>query len=153
MLRRINDVLPELIVNIVLYGLLVQVIGVWFVADKLRYSIGLWMGIAVAAGMAVHMAVVIRDSVDLVAEKQIRRRVVLFSLLRYVIVVLVFAAVLFFRFGNPVVMFLGVMGLKAAAYILPFTHKFLSKIGIVEAFSYGQMPEELPEDKGSDVSL
>lgn len=153
MLRRINDVLPELIVNIILYGLLVQVIGVWFVADKLRYSTGLWLGIAVAAGMAVHMAVVIRDSVDLMAEKQIRRRVVLFSLLRYVIVVLAFAAVLFFRLGNPVVMFIGVMGLKAAAYVQPFTHRILSKMGIVKAYPYGQMPEELSEDKGSDVSL
>lgn len=153
MLRRINDVLPELIVNIILYGLLVQVIGVWFVVDKLRYSTGLWLGIAVAAGMAVHMAVVIRDSVDLMAEKQIRRRVVLFSLLRYVIVVLAFAAVLFFRLGNPVVMFIGVMGLKAAAYVQPFTHRILSKMGIVEAYPYGQMPEELSEDKGSDVSL
>lgn len=153
MLRRINDVLPELILNIILYGLLVQIIGIWFVTDKLRYSTGLWMGIAAAAGMAVHMAVVIRDSVDLMAEKQIRRRVVLFSLLRYVIVVLVFAAVIFFRLGNPVVMFLGVMGLKAAAYVQPFTHKILSKLGIVEAYPYGQMPEEPAKDKGSDVSI
>lgn len=127
MLRRINDVLPELIVNIILYGLLVQVIGVWFAADKLRYTTGLWLGIAVSAGMAVHMAVVIRDTVELMAEKQIRRRVVIFSLLRYVIVVLIFAAVLFFRLGNPIVMFIGVMGLKAGAYLQPFTHKIFLK--------------------------
>lgn len=127
MLRRINDVLPELIINIILYGLLVQVIGIWFVADKLRYTTGLWFGIAAAGGMAVHMAIVIRDSVDLMAEKQIRRRVVLFSLLRYIVVVLVFAAVMFFRLGNPIVMFIGVMGLKAAAYVQPFTHKISLK--------------------------
>lgn len=127
MLRRINDVLPELVLNIILYGLLVQVIGVWFVADKLRYTTGLWFGIASAAGMAVHMAIVIRDTVDLMTEKQIRRRVVLFSLLRYIVVVLVFAAVMFLRLGNPIVMFIGVMGLKAAAYVQPFTHKILSK--------------------------
>lgn len=127
MLRRLNDVLPELILNIILYGLLVQVAGIWFVEDKLRYTTGLWFGIAVACGMAVHMAVVIRDTVELMAEKQIRRRVVIFSLLRYVVVVLIFAAVLFFRLGNPIVMFIGVMGLKAGAYLQPFTHKILLK--------------------------
>lgn len=127
MLRRINDVLPELILNIVLYGLIAQIIGVWFVADKLRYTTGLWLGVAVAAGMAVHMAVVIRDTVELMAEKQIRRRTLLFSLLRYVAVVLVFVATAYFRLGDPVVMFIGVMGLKAAAYIQPFTHKILSR--------------------------
>ena len=41
MLRRINEALPELILGIILYGLAVELIGVWFVADKLRYSTGL----------------------------------------------------------------------------------------------------------------
>ena len=44
MLRRINQVLPELILEIFLYGLLVQLVGVWFVEDKLLYSTGLWIG-------------------------------------------------------------------------------------------------------------
>lgn len=48
MLKRINDVLPELILEIFLYGLLVQLTGVWFVENKLLYSTGLWIGIAAA---------------------------------------------------------------------------------------------------------
>ncbi len=136
MLRRINDILPELILEILVYGLIVQLIGVWFVEDKLRYSTGLWMGIVVAIGMAIHMAIVIRDAVDMAVEKQAKVRTTMFSILRYVVVVVVFVIVVYFRLGNVVTMFIGVMGLKAAAYFQPFTHKFLSK----------------DKERGSDVS-
>ena len=74
MLKRINDVLPELILEIFLYGLLVQLTGVWFVENKLLYSTGLWIGIAAAMGMAIHMAVVILDTMDLAIEKQADRK-------------------------------------------------------------------------------
>ena len=127
MLKRINDILPELILEIFIYGLLVQLIGIWFVEDKLHYSVGLWLGIATAMGLAIHMATVIRDSMDLAAAKGAKVRTTVFSILRYVIVVILFIVVLYFDLGNVIVMFIGVMGLKAAAYLWPFTHKLLTK--------------------------
>lgn len=127
MLKRINDILPELILEILIYGLLVQLIGMWFVEDKLHYSVGLWLGIATAMGLAIHMATVIRDSMDLAAAKGAKVRTTVFSILRYVIVVILFIVVLYFDLGNVIVMFIGVMGLKAAAYLWPFTHKLLTK--------------------------
>ena len=36
MLKRINDALPGLVVGIILYGIVIQLTGVWFVEDKLR---------------------------------------------------------------------------------------------------------------------
>ena len=62
MLKRINDALPGLVFGIVFYGIVVQLIGVWFVTDKISYSIGLWYGIAIAVGMAVNIATVIYDA-------------------------------------------------------------------------------------------
>ena len=53
MLKRINEALPGLIFGIIIYGVLVQLTGVWFVADKAAYSIGLWYGICIAIGMAI----------------------------------------------------------------------------------------------------
>ena len=70
MIKRLNKALPALLLGIVLYGLLVQFIGVWFVKDKLLYSTGLWIGIAMAMGMAIHIAVVIEDAIALNGEKQ-----------------------------------------------------------------------------------
>ena len=49
MLKRINAVLPELIMGILVYGVVLQFAGVWFVQDKIRYSSGVWLGIAIAA--------------------------------------------------------------------------------------------------------
>ncbi len=127
MLRRINEILPELIAEILVYGVIIQLTGVWFVEDKLRYSVGLWIGIAIAMGMAIHMAVVILDSMDMAIEKKARVRTTIFSMLRYVVVVLLFVIVIYFKLGNIITMFIGVMGLKAAAYLQPFAHKLLEK--------------------------
>lgn len=127
MLKRINQILPELILEIFAYGLIIQLAGVWFVADKLFFTIGLWLGIGTAMGMAIHMAVVILDAVNIAIERKAKVRTTLFSALRYVVVVLLFVAVLYFKIGNVVAMFVGVMGLKVAAYLQPFTHKFIKK--------------------------
>ncbi len=128
MLRRINPVLPELLAGILLYGLLLQFTGMWFMDDKLQYSTGLWIGIALAMGMAVNMAVVILDSVDVMASKGTAVRTGLWSVLRYVVAVGAFAAVWYFEAGNLLVMFLGLMGLKVSAYLQPFLHKIILQV-------------------------
>ena len=126
MLRRINQALPELLAGILAYGMLIQITGIWFVSDRVRYSTGLWAGIILAMGMAVNMAVVIFDTVEEMAEGRSSRRASLYGVLRYLAVVLAFGIVGYFTLGNVVVMFLGVMGLKISAYLQPFTHKFLT---------------------------
>ena len=127
MLRRINDVLPELILEILIYGIIVQLVGVWFVADKLKYAIGLWLGIIMAMCLALHMATVIRNTVDSAVTKKATTQATVFSIIRYVAVVTLFLVVLYFKIGNVFAMFIGVMGLKAAAYLWPFTHKINRK--------------------------
>ena len=67
MLKRINPALPQLIVGILLYGIVIQITGMWFVNDKQAYTLGLWIGIALAIGMAINMAIVILDAVDAAA--------------------------------------------------------------------------------------
>ena len=126
MLRRINQALPELVLGIVVYGVLAQVAGIWFAQDKILYTTGLWMGVAHAVGMAVN--IVILDTVDAIAEGRSARKASLYSVLRYLVVVLAFVVVWRFRLGNVIAMFAGVMGLKASAYLQPVTHKFIVAI-------------------------
>ena len=128
MLRRINEALPELILGIILYGLAVELIGVWFVADKLRYSTGLLIGIALAGGLAVNMAIVLEDAVGLVGQNHAQAKIIAKSILRYLIVVIVFFVMMKLKLGNLITAFLGVMGLKVAAYLQPFTHKAILKL-------------------------
>lgn len=127
MLKRINDALPELILGILIYEIVVEFTGIWFVKDKLGYSNGLLIGAATAIGMAIHMAVVLRDSMDM-AESGRTRRIALQYVLRYLVVVAVFFATAYFEIGNVIVAFVGVMGLKVGAYVQPFTHKVILKL-------------------------
>ena len=127
MLKRINPALPQLIVGILLYGIVIQITGMWFVNDKQAYTLGLWIGIALAMGMAINMAIVILDAVDAVATTGRTVRTGFWSVLRYVVVVGVFVAAWYFELANPLIMFLGLMGLKVSAYLQPMFHKIISR--------------------------
>ena len=123
MLRRINDALPGLVGGIILYGAVVQLAGVWFVEDRLGYSIGLWYGIAIAIGMAINLAVVIYDSVLEDVGGKANNRVIAKSVFRYLMVVILFFILGYFNFGNFIMAFVGVMGLKVSAYMQPLLMK------------------------------
>lgn len=125
MLKRLNKVLPELVLGILIYGVVVWTAGIWFVRDKLLFSTGVWIGVFLAVGMAIHMAVVIEDAVSIGGG---RAKLAAMSLLRYIVVVLIFCGTAYFHLGDPIAAFLGVMGLKIAAYMQPFLHKVILKI-------------------------
>ena len=128
MLRRINEALPSLVAGIIGYGVVVQLAGVWFVSDKLGYSIGLWYGIAIAVGLAINIATVIFDSVVMGESKQASRIIIAKSVLRYVVVVILFLLLGYFRFGNLFTAFAGVLGLKVSAYLQPLFGKISDRI-------------------------
>ena len=123
MLRRINEALPGLVFGILLYGVVLQLAGVWFVEDKLYYSIGLWYGIIIAVGMAINLATVIFDSVAMGDSKHANRIIIAKALLRYAVVVILFFILGYFDFGSLLMAFLGVLGLKISAYLQPLLHK------------------------------
>ena len=58
-LRDINSALPGLMLGIIVCGVISEIAGVFLVADKLNYTIGLWIGVLTALGMALHMAYVL----------------------------------------------------------------------------------------------
>ena len=127
MLKRINPALPGLIAGIVIYGLIIQLAGVWFVEDKIGYSIGLWYGIAIGIGMAINLATVIYDAVTFDGEDNANKRVAAKSMLRYIVVAILFGILGYFEFGNLFTAFLGVMGLKISAYMQPLLNKIVNK--------------------------
>lgn len=125
MLRRINDALPGLVLGIIVYGVIVELAGVWFVTDKVRYTTGLLIGISLACGMAVNIATVLRDAVELYGEDNAKKKIVAKSLLRYAVVVIVFFVMMKWNLGNLITAFIGVLGLKVSAYLQPFTHRVI----------------------------
>ena len=128
MLKRINPALPGLVAGIVINGLFIQLIGVWFVEDKVGYSIGLWYGVAIGIGMAINLATVIYDAVTFDGEGNANKRVAAKSMLRYLVVAILFGILGYFEFGNLFTAFLGVMGLKFSAYAQPLLNKLVNKL-------------------------
>lgn len=123
MLKRINESLPGLIVGILLYGMVLQLTVIWFVEDKLGYSIGLWYGIVIAMGMAMHMALVIYDVVTFDGDERTQTRIAAKAMLRYVIVVILFGILAYFHPEKLIAAFCGIMGLKISAHLQPLFMK------------------------------
>lgn len=125
----------ELLLGILLFGLLFEFAGLLFVTDKLSHSVGIGCGVLIAAGMAIHMAYNINDALDWDAEqaaKALRRG----SMLRYATVVLITMLLAYFKIGNVISCFLGIMSLKTAAYSQPVVHKVINKIFKIEEGGY-----------------
>lgn len=124
--KKINPTLFDLCLGILMWGIICQIVILIF-GGSASYSIGLWIGIALGIAGSVHMWWTLDRSLDMVA-KGAAKTVGAQSLLRYMILVIVMALLAVSGFANPLFAFLGYMGMKAAAYIQPFTRKISSKV-------------------------
>lgn len=128
-LKRLDPILPELVAIILAYGLIIEAVGVWWVEDKIRYTVGLFIGIGLALFLSVNIASSIWGMLD-VTTKKAQIMVALKAIGRYFVVVLVSMTMGYFHLGNILTWFLGVMGLKVAAFAQPLIHKvFFRKSG------------------------
>ena len=121
-LREINSALPGLLFGIVLFGVLCKAAGFFLVSDKTDFSIGLWIGVCTAIFMAFHMAVTLNATVERDV-KGAQAAATRQNIIRYLVVVVVFAILMVTRIGNPLAAFAGVMGLKVSAYVQPMLLK------------------------------
>ena len=139
--KQINRALLELWIGILFVGLLCQLIGMWFADSKVLYSIALWMGIVLALVTVVHMYRTLDRALDLGAGAQ--KAVMTANLIRYGCIVIVFMIVLLTDVLNPLITFMGLMSVKVAAYLQPFTHKICNKV----FHEVDPIPEPLPEEE------
>lgn len=144
-LRKINRALLELCLGILFVGLLCQFIGMWFATDKLLYTVALWLGILLAFLTALHMYRTLDRALDYGtnATKMVTKA----NLVRYGCIVAVFCIVMITGVLQPLVTFLGLMSLKVAAYLQPFTHKLCNKI----FHEVDPIAQPLPEEDGTQA--
>lgn len=129
-LKRRNEALPGLCLGIILYGLLVEIIGLLLVHDKVKFSVGLLIGIGCAFFMALHIAKVLDLAVA--TEGHQPKMLAAKSVLRYLVVVIVFFVMMKLDIGNLFAAFFGVMGLKVSAYAQPLIYKMIFKRNMEE---------------------
>ena len=124
-LKRINETVLEMWTGMLIWGILCQIIPVWFVNDRFGYSLGLWIGIIMAGASAYHMWWALDRGLDDEGSAQAYIRKL--SLFRYAAILIVFGVLMLTDIANPLSAFLGIMGLKAGAFMQPFLHKRLKR--------------------------
>ena len=122
-----NETLLEMWLGTVLFGAACQLGLVWFLKDKSGYSIGLWLGIVAALLTILHLSVSLEKALDL-GEGGAKKHMVTQNLVRYFVLILFLVVLMITDFANPLAAFLGLMGVKAGAYLQPVLHKVFGKI-------------------------
>ncbi|MBQ9989885.1 MAG: hypothetical protein IJP31_02930 [Lachnospiraceae bacterium] len=121
----VNETLMEMLLGILLFGGVIWLAGIWLAKDKFLFSLGLGLGLLLACFASWHMWRGLDTGLDLgdAAIKYITRQ----NMIRYGIIVVSYGIICVFKLGDPVAAFIGIMGIKAGAYLQPFTHKLYTK--------------------------
>ncbi len=124
---RVDETLKELLAGISLFEILAVLIGVWFVVSPVKYILGIVAGMMLAMFSAIHMYWSIRKNleINMGQENAANAYSVKSSMIRYGVILIVFLIFCLTDFAYPLAVFLGIMGLKAGAYLQPYTHKYL----------------------------
>ena len=126
--RILNNVtLMEMWMGTVLFGILCQVSVVWFVKDKTGYSIGLWLGIIASLLTTLHLSITLDKALDL-GESGAKKYMVIQNLVRYFVLIIFLVLLMITDFANLLAAFLGLMGVKAGAYMQPILHMAIGKM-------------------------
>ena len=125
--EKMDETLKELLVGILLFEIIAILIGVWFVEAPLKYVLGVLAGMILAMFSAIHMQWSISRNLEynMGDENGANAYSVKNSMIRYAVILIVFLIFCLTDVAYPLAVFLGIMGLKAGAYLQPFTHKYL----------------------------
>lgn len=126
MKRKIDPTLFDLCLGILLYGIVFQLILLFF-SRRISYSLGLWIGVVLAIAGAVHMWWSLDRGMEQAA-KQAAKTIGTNNLIRYLVLVAAMFILIYTDFANPIFMFCGYMGMKVSAYLNPWMHKISAKV-------------------------
>lgn len=125
-ITKINRTLFELETGILLFGAVCQVF-MFGLKDKWGCSLGLWTGIAIALVSAFHMWWSLDRALDL-PEREAVKFMSAHNILRYLFIAAALLAIAIGGAVNPLTAFLGIMGLKASAYMHFITKKISASV-------------------------
>lgn len=124
--EKIDATLFDLCLGIFLYGIVCQIVILFF-SRELQYSIGLWVGVLLGILGSIHMWWSLNRGLDMAA-KDAMKTVGANSIIRYFVLVAAMCLLWLSGAANPLLAFLGYMGMKAAAYMQPVTRKISFKL-------------------------
>ena len=133
------------------FGIVCQAVGMFFVQHPGWYAASLWLGVAFSLAASTHMA----RSLDraLLLGDAAAKVIIRGYLFRYFMILLALVVSALTKVLNPLVVFLGYMSMKVAAYLQPFTHKVLNRLFHETDPVPAQTPEQTPSDADSCNNL
>lgn len=140
-LKEMNRALLELDLGILFCGTVCQLVGMWFTGQKGLYCAALWLGILLALLGSWHMYRTLDRALDL--GDGAAKVMVSGNLLRYAVLAIVLAVVAVTDVLNFLIVCLGYMTMKVAAYLQPFTHKICNMF----FHETDPVPEPMPDEE------
>ena len=144
-IKSINRALLELNMGIIFVGVVCQVVGIILTSNKIYYSMSLWFGVLLAVVTSYHMYRTLDKALDMGIEAS--KIVISSNVIRYFVIVVIFTMIMITQIMNPLIVFLGFITLKVAAYLQPFTHKFCN----ILFHETDPIPEAMPEELEEEV--
>lgn len=118
-----DSLIKNMIFILFVYTTLVQLLLIASPGDLLRESIGLWVGAITGSAMLIHIkksALEMLELGEIGAKKYAKKQ----AILRMTLVAIVFGLVFYYDLGSVLTVFIGVMGLKVAAYLQPIFNRY-----------------------------
>ena len=124
-----SRVLKELILGTLLFGIVVTLLGVWWVDNKKMFLLGLAIGTALSVWRAIHMQSTLEKVLDF-EEKTAKSKMAISYGVRLIAVTIVLALMVELELGNTAILmcFTGLFGLKVGALLQPHIHIYMNKL-------------------------
>lgn len=124
-MRRLDPTVRDLLTGTLLYGIIVEGIGLLLLEDRLRYTLGVLIGFVCVAAMVCHMYLTLEKGLDMdpdSAGKYVRRN----SILRYVVLFAILVVVMLIPHISVIAVIIMIYGMKISAFLQPQIHKYIT---------------------------
>lgn len=125
-MQEANETLLDLIFGCLVYSLVFEVAGLLFVDNKISYSLGLFLGTAVAVGLSVHMAKSLEHCLDLEPGKG-QKFMAVRSMIRWLVMLAAAWMGLRWKAISFPAVIVGMLGLKISAHLHMYTNLYITK--------------------------
>jgi len=126
--KKTKNLVLEVSAGIVFFTVAAMLTAFFVYPDQSVFA-GLILGMILALAMFLSMAVVLEGSMKTEDPKTVQKRSVISAVVRYLLLVAILVTVIgrFSHWFNPVAVVIGVLGLKAGAFLQPVIHKIADR--------------------------
>lgn len=124
-MKRLDPTVRDILFGALLYGVIVEIVGLIIVEQRLNYTLGILYGYLCVIFMTCHMYLTLEKALDMepdTASKYSVRN----SLLRYVITLLFLVVAVLVPKVSVIAVVTMLFGMKISAFLQPKIHKYMT---------------------------